>query len=251
MSNIQRLKADLDSEAVKSKFNEILGKKAPGFISSIISAVSTNPKLAECEPGSVVSSAAVAATLDLPINQSLGFAYIVPYGNKAQFQIGYKGLIQLAMRTGEYKTINTTEVYDGQLQDHNQLTGFFSLNGEKQSDDIVGYAAYFSLVNGFEKMMYMSMDGVEKHGKRYSKSFASANGLWKNDFDVMAKKTVLKQLLSKYGYLSIEMQRAVETDQGVIVDDNVIEYPDAKEQMSFDVEEAVEASGQLDLGGEQ
>jgi recombination protein RecT len=216
----------------KKRFEDILGKKAPGFISSIIN-ISSSPTLKECEPNSIVSSAVVAATLDLPIDQNLGFAYIVPYNDKkkgkvAQFQMGYKGFIQLAMRSGQYKTISSSEVYEGEIKKYNRITGEIEFNEEFFPDEnskVVGYIAYFKLLNGFEKYQYMTIKELQAHGKKYSQSYKSNNqwardnSLWNTDFQSMATKTVLKLLLSKYGILSIEMQKALETDQAVIKND--------------------------------
>lgn len=208
----------LSGDKVKNRFNEILGAKAPGFISSVLSVANNNTLLKKAKPQSVLNSAVIAATLDLPINQNLGFAYIVPYKDEAQFQLGYKGLIQLAMRSGQYKTINVNEVYEGEITKVNRFTGEYEF-GEKTSDKVVGYMAYFKLVNGFEKYLYMTTEDAEKHGKRYSQTFKRGGGLWSTDFDAMAKKTCLKMLLSKFGILSIEMQRAQTFDQAVVKGD--------------------------------
>lgn len=208
----------LSGDKVKNRFNEILGAKAPGFISSVLSVANNNALLKKTKPQSVLNSAVIAATLDLPINQNLGFAYIVPYNDEAQFQLGYKGLIQLAMRSGQYKTINVNEVYEGEITKVNRFTGDYEF-GEKVSDKVVGYMAYFKLVNGFEKYLYMTTEDAEKHGKRYSQTFKRGGGLWSTDFDAMAKKTCLKMLLSKFGILSIEMQRAQTFDQAVVKGD--------------------------------
>lgn len=208
----------LSGDKVKNRFNEILGAKAPGFISSVLSVANNNTLLKKAKPQSVLNSAVIAATLDLPINQNLGFAYIVPYKDEAQFQLGYKGLIQLAMRSGQYKTINVNEVYEGEITKVNRFTGDYEF-GEKTSDKVVGYMAYFKLVNGFEKYLYMTTEDAEKHGKRYSQTFKRGGGLWSTDFDAMAKKTCLKMLLSKFGILSIEMQRAQTFDQAVVKGD--------------------------------
>jgi len=240
MSNTQlTTKQFFQRDDVKSKFNELLGSRTNQFMTSLLSIVNNNSYLRNASPDSIYTSAMMAAALDLPINPNLGFAYIIPYGNQAQFQIGYKGLIQLALRSGQFKTISVTPVYEGQLIENNPLTGFkFDFNN-KQSDKAIGYAAYFSLINGYEKTMYMSVSEVEAHGKKYSKTFN--NGVWKNDFNAMAQKTCLKLLLSKYAPLSIEMQKAVVADQAVIknVEDMEVEYVDngtdhteVKEQVS-------------------
>lgn len=215
-----RVESLLKDDAMKKRFEEVLGKRAPSFISSVISATKANKMLAECEPMSVISSAMIAATLDLPIVASLGFAHIVPYREKgiavAQFQIGWKGLYQLAMRTGQYKTINPTKIYEGQLKAWNSFTGEMEFQEERLSDKVVGYLLYFRLINGFEKYVYWTRERCEAHGKRYSKAYAKGFGPWKDDFDAMALKTVVKDGLSKYGILSVEMQRAIVTDQGTV-----------------------------------
>lgn len=213
---------------VKNKFQEMLGKKAQGFITSVLQIVASNKTLANADPHSVYNAAATAATLDLPINNNLGFAWIVPFNQKykdeggkwqskqvAQFQLGYKGFIQLALRTGQYLKINVTEVYENQFKSFNSLTeelvADFSIEG---TGNVVGYAAYLHLVNGFEKTVYWSLSKVTAHGKRFSKSFDT--GPWKDDFNQMAKKTVLKNTISAWGILSIDIQRALITDQAVI-----------------------------------
>lgn len=211
---------------IKKRFEELLGNKAQGFMSSIINVVNGNTDLKECDANTVLGSAAVAASLDLPIDPNLGFAYIIPYNTKvggkfvkkAQFQMGYKGFIQLAMRTGAYKTISATEIYEGEIKSYNRITSEIEM-GEKTSDVVVGYIAYFKLLNGFEKYLYMSKEEVERHAATYSKTFGSEYGIWKKDFNGMATKTVLKRLLSKFGMLSIEMNSAIVNDQAIITQD--------------------------------
>jgi len=221
---------------VRSRFEEILGVKAAGFISSVVNTVNSSINLRAADPNSIIMAAVIAATLDLPIDKNLGFAYIIPYnskdGYKAQFQMGYKGFIQLAMRTGQYKTINATEVYDGELVSQNRLTGEIEFDENKKvSEKVIGYAAYFRLLNGFEKCVYWPIEKIKSHGKRYSKSFDSPDGRWKLDFDAMALKTVLKHLLSKYGILSIEMIGAIKADQAVIKNEDLddVEYVDGQD----------------------
>ncbi len=212
-----KLEVLISNASVKKRFEDIMGKKAPAFISSIISATKSNPKLSACEPMSVLSSAVIAATLDLPINSNLGFSAIVPYGGKAQFQVMWRGYVQLAIRTGQYKTMNASEVYEGELKSWNRITGELELDmAGKKSDKVVGFVSFFKLINGFEKYMYMTLDEVKAHGRRYSKSFDMDSGQWKMNFNSMALKTVLKMLLSKYGILSVEMQKAIAVDQAII-----------------------------------
>ncbi len=210
---------------VKARFEEVLGKKSAGFMSSIISAANANAQLKVADPKTILSAAVMAATLDLPINQNLGFAHLVPYkDNKAgvtrcQFQIGWKGFVQLAMRTGQYKTMNAVEIYEGELKRYDRVTGEIEIDlTAKKSDVVVGYVAFFRLLNGFEKYHYMTREAVEKHAKRYSKAFSQDYGPWKSNFDAMALKTVVKALLSKWGILSVQMERAIQADQAVILD---------------------------------
>ena len=213
------LKGMLEMPAYKNKFNEMLGKKAAGFMSSIIAVTNNNKYLAKANPATVIGAAAQAAMLDLPINQSLGFAYIVPYGNEAQFQLGYKGYIQLAQRSGQYVDIGAKTVYEGELEYENRLLDKFKF-GERTGDKVIGYLAYFRLTNGFEKMLFMELDEMIAHAKKYSQSYKGGTDKWGlTDFNVMAEKTALKRLLSKYGPLSIEsvqMSQALSNDGSVI-----------------------------------
>lgn len=209
-STVQTLKGLLASPTLKKRFEEILDRRAPQFMTSIVNLYSSEKTLQKCDPMSVISSAMVAATLDLPVDKNLGYAWIVPYGNQAQFQLGYKGYIQLALRTSQYRAINVIEVYEGQLKRWNPLTEELELDFKaKESDNVVGYAGFFELINGFRKTVYWTREQIEAHRKKYSKSDFG----WKNDFDAMAKKTVLKSLLSKWGILSIEMQNAFNEDE--------------------------------------
>ena len=229
------LKSLVNSEQIKTRFAEVLGQKSNAFITSILGLQNSNAQLMKCEPMSIIMSAMTAATLDLPINQNLGFAYILPYKVKrdnnyvdvAQFQLGYKGYVQLALRTAQYKTINVSEVYEGELIEENRMTGEIKFDStQKKSDKIIGYVGYIALLNGFEKSLYMSIDSIDKHAKRYSQTYKKGFGIWKDDFDSMAKKTVIKLLISKWGVLSSEMQKAVEKDQAVINEDGTSEYID-------------------------
>ena len=229
MSNVTtgQVQTLLSSENIKKRLNEILGKKASTFSTSIMQIIKSNDMLATAEPNSVVGAAMTAATLDLPLNNSIGFAYIIPFNTKnpdgsksvkASFQIGYKGFIQLAQRSGQFKTINVSEVKEGEIASRDRMTGEIEFNwiqddADRLSRKTIGYLGYFSLLNGFEKTMFMSIDELNAHGKKFSKTFNQQYGLWKKDFDSMASKTVIKLLLSKYAPLSIDMQTAVVTDQ--------------------------------------
>lgn len=229
MPTQQGIKTYLTNQFVKKKFEDILGSRAPSFISSIVSAVTMNPKLSACPPESIVSSAAIAASLDLPINPSLGMAHIVPYGKVAQFQMGWKGFIQLAMRSGKYQTMNISDIYEGDIKKINRFTGDIEFNDDQietfESLPVAGYLFYFKLTTGFEKYFYMTKGECEAHGRKYSKSYDTGN--WKKDFSGMARKTVVKMALSKFGILSIEMQKAIVTDQATISENgDVSNYPD-------------------------
>lgn len=207
------IKGLLDSPAIKKRFEEVLNKKAPQYMSSIVNLVNGDTNLKKCDQMSVIASCMVAATLDLPVDKNLGYAWIVPYGNKAQFQLGYKGYVQLALRTGQYKAINVIEVHEGELIEWNPLTEELKIDfNQKKSDAVIGYAGYFELINGFKKSTYWTKEQIEKHRKKFSKSDFG----WKKDFDAMAKKTVLRNMLSKWGILSIEMQNAYTADQATI-----------------------------------
>lgn len=208
---------------VKNKFNEILGNRANAFMTSVLQVCNSSDMLKDADPASVFNAACVAASMDLPLNNSLGFAYIVPFrDNKnnmtvAQFQIGWKGFVQLAQRTGQYKTISTSKIYENQIVSENPLSGYefdFKRTGEK----VIGYAAYFKLMNGFEKTMYMGVEQAKEHGAKYSKTYNSKFSIWKQDFDAMAMKTVLKLLIGKFGPLSTDLQNATLADQAVIRD---------------------------------
>lgn len=201
----------IKGDAVQKNIMETLGKKSAAFTSSVISIVSNSAKLKNAKPVSVLAAAMKAATLDLPIEPSLGFAYVVPYKSEAQFQLCYKGLIQLALRSGQFKNLNSGKVHEGQLISYNPLFEDLEIDYMKPSDtEVIGYFASMRLTNGFEKVVYWTKAQVEEHRDRFSK--AKDFGPWVSDFDAMAQKTVLKSMLSKYAPLSIEMQDAIVSD---------------------------------------
>ena len=250
----QTVKSLLSQANVKSKFEEILRDRANAFTANLAVMVNNNAALSKCDPMTVISAAVVAASLDLPIDPNLGFAHIVPYGEKAQFQIGFKGFIQLAMRSGQYSRIGVTEIYEGQLLDENPLTGEYTFDFKaKKSETIIGWAAYFKTVNGFEKTLYWPVEKIKKHGLRFSQTYKKGFGLWKDDFDSMASKTVLKALLSKWGILSTEMQNAVKFDQGVVksVETQEVEYLDNDPIAAAFDEGPVKGKRIVPEGGEQ
>lgn len=199
-----------NAPAVKAKFQEVLKGKENEFVASLLSVVTNNNLLVKASNESIMTAAMKAAVLNLPIEPSLGQAYIVPYGREAQFQLGYKGLIQLAQRSGKYKSINSGVVYKSQFISYNPLFEELEIDFTQPQDEVIGYFAAFKLLNGFEKVTYWTKEQAYAHGKRFSKSFN--NGPWKSDFDAMAQKTLLKQIISKYGPLSIEMEQAIVAD---------------------------------------
>ena len=214
------LKDFFSAPAVKSKFNELLGKNASSFITSVLQIASENKALANVNPVSIYSAACMAATLNLPINNALGFAYIVPYKGEAQFQLGYKGFIQLAQRSGQFERLVSLPVYECQLVEEDPINGFKFDWKQKpgESEKPIGYYAFFRLINGFTAELYMTTEELEQHGKRYSQSYKKGYGVWADNFDAMALKTVTKLLLSKQAPLSVDMQKAVLSDQSIIKD---------------------------------
>lgn len=223
-------------DEVRNKFQEMLGKRAPSFITSVLQIVASNNMLSKADPHSVYHSAAVAATLDLPLNNNLGFAYIVPYNQKfrddngvwqskqvAQFQLGYKGFKQLALRSGQFKGMNSTDVRQGEIKERNRLTGAITFDWVQDEEErnklpIIGYLNYFELLNGYSQTLYMTIADLKKHAKKYSQTYKSDKGLWVEDFDSMCLKTVTKLNLSKNAPLSVDMQKAITFDQAIVND---------------------------------
>ena len=210
---------------VQQKLIELLGKNAQSFATSVLQVVNSNDMLKNADPQTVFSAACMAATLNLPINNNLGFAYIVPFRNnkanrtEAQFQLGYKGFIQLAQRSGQFKRINACATYSDDTEQtvYERLT---SLLPKKPTGQITGYIAYFQLLNGYEAHLAMSIEELTAHSQKYSQTAKKGFGVWKDNFDAMAQKTVIKLLLSKQAPLSIDtpLATAVQADQAVIHD---------------------------------
>lgn len=232
-NNLVELKTKLDAPSVKAKFESMLGKRAPQFITSISSVVQNNALLQKAEVNSIIMGAAVAASMDLPLNANLGYAALVPFNSKgggcfAQFQIMTKGWTELFIRTGQCQALINEIVYEGQLVKKNKFTGEYVFDEDaKKSDKIIGYMAYFRLTNGYEKTEYMTVEEVKAHAQRFSQTYRSGAGIWKESFDSMALKTVLKKLLTKWAPKSIEIQKAALFDQAV-VDGNVADLESAK-----------------------
>jgi recombination protein RecT len=209
-NNLPAIRKTITGAGMQAMIQQRIGDKAGVFTTSLLDLIGDNTALQKCDINLVIKEAIKAPALDLPINNNLGFAYIIPYGNKPQFIMGYKGFVQLAIRTGQYKHLNADAVYDGEEILVDKIRGTMEVTGKPKSEKVVGYFAYMELINGFEKAIFWTKEQVTAHGKKFSKTFN--NGPWKSDFDAMAKKTILKSLISKYGPLSIEMTSALSSD---------------------------------------
>lgn len=223
-NNLPQLKAALNAPSVKAKFEEMLGKRASQFMTSITSVVGNNALLQKADVNSIIMGAATAASMDLPLNPNLGYAALVPFNSKegcfAQLQIQVKGWVELFLRSGQCQNIICETVYEGQLVKKNKFTGEYVFDEDaKKSDKVVGYMAYFRLSNGFEKYEYMTVDEVRAHAQKFSQTYRKNIGPWKEMFEQMAQKSVLKRLLTKWAPKSIEMQQMAMFDQAVIKGD--------------------------------
>ena len=212
----------LQRKSCREQFENILGvDNTPRFIANLSTLYTQSELLKKCDPLSILSAAKLAASLDLSISPNLGYAYIVPYGEKAQLQISARGLIQLAHRTGQYLKITSNVIHEGEIRHVDPITGEYEI-GEKISDNVIGYSAYFELKNGFKAMLYMTKEEIEKHATAYSKAYqydkksGKKSSPWTTNFDSMAKKTVLKKLLREYGPCSTLMESAISADQAAI-----------------------------------
>lgn len=225
--------AFIKSDGVMRGLLKTLGSetKKSEFVSSVISAVQTNPQLQNCDFNSIINGALLGQSLKLAHSPQLGQYYLVPFGGKAQFICGYKGYIQLAERSGEYRRMNVVAVKKGELVKYDPFNEEIETNPitdplERENAETIGYYAYFELTNGFKKTMYWSKEKMEHHGKTYSKSFNSESSYWQKDFDGMAFKTMLRQLISKWGPMSVDMQKAYQHDMAAIRNDGTAEYVD-------------------------
>lgn len=256
-NNTKDLKAALSSESIAKRFSDMLGKRAPGFITSITNVVNNNDLLKKADVNSIILAAATAAALDLPINPNLGYAAIIPFkDNKtgsctATCQIMRSGWVELAQRSGQIVRLANEIVYEGELVSHNRFTDEYVFDETKRvSDKIIGYLAYAKLSNNFEKYIFWDVEKCKQHGLRFSQTFKRGYGLWKDDFNSMALKSVLKHLIVKYLPKSLEMQMAIERDQASLsgdIDnpqvnyvDNGGEIPVAEEVKDFQEAEVVE-----------
>lgn len=234
----------IQSEGYKKLVNNTLGdpKRAAAFVTAITSAVATNPALMECDPGTVLSAGLLGETLQLSPSPQLGHYYLVPFTldkgkpterTVAQFQLGYKGYIQLAIRSGQYKKLNALAIKEGELISWDPLNEELQVKlieneADRAKAKTVGYYAMFEYLNGFRKEMYWSIEKMDAHAKEYSFAYKKGYGssFWLKDFDAMAIKTMLRQLISKWGVMSIDFQKAYEADMGAIKEDNSVEYVD-------------------------
>lgn len=220
-NNLPALKNALNAPSVKNKFEEMLGKRAPQFMTSITSVVQNNALLQKADVNSIIMGAAIAASMDLPLNANLGYAALVPFNSKdgcfAQVQIMAKGWTELFLRSGQCQSIINEVVYEGQLVKKNKFTGEYIFDEDaKKSDKIIGFMAYFRLTNGFEKYDFMTIEEVKAHAQKFSQTFRKGSGIWKDHFEAMGCKTILKRLLTKYAPKSIEMQQMAMFDQSVV-----------------------------------
>lgn len=259
LTPIKRFNQLIAQPRTQEYLKAVLNNKKDSFVANVTALVTNNTNLQECQPMSVIYAAIKATALNLPLEPSLGCAYVIPYKNNklnrtdAQFQIGAKGLYELAMRTKQFKVINVTDIREGELKGFDLLTGEIKVEGlpNRESLPVIGYAAYFRLHDGFEKTLYMTVGELDAHAARYSQTYKvdKAKGYksskWSDDFDAMAKKTVLKLLLSKYAPKSVEMQQvnqAINDDQVIVNERNEAQYlynPDTEEQVSVEEQTSV------------
>lgn len=209
----------LNAPSTANFLKETLAEKKSEFVSNLIALCDADPKLSQCDPSQLMKCAMNATSLNLPLNKNLGYAYVIAYKGVPSFQIGYKGLIQLAIRTGQYKFINATEIREGEIR-HNKITGEVIFNGEKLDMPVVGYMSYLELVNGFTASLYMTEEQIEQHAVRFSqtykndKQYKSSTSKWSDPLarPTMCKKTVLKLLLGTYGLMTTEFAKALDSD---------------------------------------
>lgn len=238
----------IQSEAYKNLINNTLKDpdRCAGFVTAITSAVAVNPKLQECEPSTILSAGLLGETLKLSPSPQLGQYYIVPFNDTkhgrvvGQFQLGYKGYIQLAIRSGQYKKLNAMAIKEGELIKYDPLNEEIEVRlieseTKRESAPTIGYYAMFEYLNGFKKAIFWSREKMEAHANKYSMGYRAKKGytFWEKDFDGMAIKTMLRQLISKWGVMSIEFQKAYEADMGIVREDNSIEYVDNVEDESL------------------
>lgn len=252
--NRQGIATYLSSDAVRANIMSVVGEKdTQRFISSVVSAVQTNPQLAECTNASILSAALLGQSLNLPHSPQLSYYWMVPYNctkeingrkqtvKEATFQIGWKGYYQLAMRSGQYQKINVTAIKEGELKKYDPIEDEYEFEPvtdlvKREGLPTIGYYGYFVLTNGFKKAIYWSKERMEQHAKKYSASYRNGwnTSIWKSDFDSMAQKTIIRQLIGKYGIMSVDMEMAYRSDMAVVDENGNPDYvdnvPDAPEK---------------------
>lgn len=221
------------NEEFVSKAQDILQDGTPQFMASVLTLANSNKLLGECDPIKLYNCCLMAAALKLPFNQNLGQAYIVPFKGEPQLQIGWKGFIQLAQRSGQFKRINCSDVREGEIVKRDRLTGEIEFDWlddvEREKKQVIGYVAYFELLNGYQQTLYMSKSEVEAHAKKYSQTYKQGFGVWKDNFDAMARKTLIKRILNQFAPLSVDMAKAMEYDQA----DANGRYPDNADRVEI------------------
>lgn len=252
MSNLKRFNQMIVHPNTDAYLTSVLAERKGEFINNLTAVVANDAKLQACEPVTLMYAALKATALRLPLDPNLGQAYIIPYKNnrerktEAQFQIGWKGFIQLAIRSGQFQAINTTDIREGELKGYDLMTGEVQVQAvpDRENKPVIGYLAYFKLTNGFAKSLYMTAEEIEQHATRYSQSYRGKykdSSLWATDKDAMAKKTVLKLLLNRFAPLSVDMQRAVQADQSVLHGDGKLDYVDNTRDQLAEVAQAAMA----------
>ena len=239
-TGLQKFNAMLENTRTQEYLTNVLGEKKHTFVSNMVALVSSNKALSECEPSTIMFSCLKATALSLPLDPSLGLAWVLPYkDNKnnttvATFQLGAKAYIQLALRTAQYRKINVRDVREGEIVGEDFVSGemqFKKLEKDRSNAPIIGYVAMFELINGFSKQLYMSVEELDAHAKRFSQTYRKGYGLWsdKEMRPAMMEKTILKRLLSKYGVLSVEMEQAIKSDSAVLGENDAVRYIDNEE----------------------
>lgn len=247
-TGLQKFNAMLENTRTQEYLTNVLGEKKQTFVSNMVALVSSNKALSECDPSTIMFSCLKATALGLPLDPSLGLAWVLPYrDNKnnttvATFQLGAKAYIQLALRTAQYKKINVRDVREGEVVGEDFVSGdmqFKKLEKDRDKAKIVGYVAFFELINGFSKQLYMTVEELDAHAKRFSQTYRKGYGLWsdKEMRGSMMEKTIMKRLLSKYGVLSVEMEQAIKSDSAVLGENNSVRYIDNEED-AIDLEKA-------------
>lgn len=265
MSNLKSFNQMIVNPNTQQYLQNVLGERRGEFVNNLVALVANNRQLQECEPTTLMFAALKATALRLPLDPNLAQAHVIPYRNnktrtvEAQFQMGWRGFVQLAIRSGQFSTINVTDIREGEMQGYDLITGEMQVKAlpDREKLPIVGYLAFFRLNNGFTKSLYMTAAEVEQHAKRYSQTYNSKTDYirkaskWTTDFDAMARKTVLKLLLNRFAPLSVDMQQAVVADQAVLRGKDKFDYvdnePEDKPSLADVAKAAIEDTDAVDV----